>query len=175
MFNHRSDNRSETRLVKPPDSQGPAKWSPSPEKGSTGTKLFKQNGNTDFTGWPWQQGQTGNQRRKIRQPDGCTRPTGIARSQAALANQPRPLLSARAGRSLAESKRLRRMLKDCRCGKCKRLLARIGEMTELQIKCARCGTLNHVRATCPELSPMSDMNAEFSAKNHSTQGNQNVQ
>ncbi|WP_455914070.1 Com family DNA-binding transcriptional regulator [Pseudomonas syringae] len=67
------------------------------------------------------------------------------------------------------------MLKDCRCGKCKRLLARIGEMTELQIKCSRCGTLNHVRATCPELSPMSDMNAEFSAKNHSTQGNQNVQ
>lgn len=54
-------NRSDTGLVKPPDSQGPAKWSPSPDKGSTGSKLFKQDGHTDFTGWPWQQGQTGNQ------------------------------------------------------------------------------------------------------------------
>ncbi|WP_341964602.1 Com family DNA-binding transcriptional regulator [Pseudomonas sp. RC10] len=59
------------------------------------------------------------------------------------------------------------MLKDCRCGKCKRLLARIGEMTELQIKCSRCGTLNHVRAKSPEPSPLSDMNAESSVKNHS--------
>lgn len=57
------------------------------------------------------------------------------------------------------------MLKDCRCGKCKRLLARMGEFTELQIKCTRCGTLNHVKATSLERSPLSDTKAEFSASN----------
>ncbi|WPN60790.1 Com family DNA-binding transcriptional regulator [Pseudomonas sp. P9_31] len=51
------------------------------------------------------------------------------------------------------------MLKDCRCGYCKRLLARMGEYTELQIKCSRCGTLNHVKAASLERSPMSDMSA----------------
>jgi phage FluMu protein Com len=56
------------------------------------------------------------------------------------------------------------MLKDCRCGQCKRLLARVGEYTELQIKCSRCGTLNHEKATSHERSPMSDMKAESSAK-----------
>ncbi|PBP76140.1 Com family DNA-binding transcriptional regulator [Pseudomonas syringae] len=61
------------------------------------------------------------------------------------------------------------MLKDFRCGQCKRLLARAGEKTELQIKCSRCGTLNHVKAPSLELSPLSDMNAESSATNHSTQ------
>ncbi|MCV4284334.1 Com family DNA-binding transcriptional regulator [Pseudomonas capsici] len=51
----------------------------------------------------------------------------------------------------------------------------MGEYTELQIKCSRCGTLNHVkatshepRATSLESSPLSDMNAEFSAINHLT-------
>ncbi|WP_082920386.1 Com family DNA-binding transcriptional regulator [Pseudomonas koreensis] len=48
------------------------------------------------------------------------------------------------------------MLKECRCGKCKRLLARVGEFTELQIKCSRCGTLNHVKAASLEQSPLSD-------------------
>ncbi|WP_248738405.1 Com family DNA-binding transcriptional regulator [Pseudomonas sp. MWU12-2029] len=33
----------------------------------------------------------------------------------------------------------------------------MGEYTELQIKCSRCGTLNHVKATSPERSPVSDM------------------
>ncbi|WP_080397815.1 Com family DNA-binding transcriptional regulator [Pseudomonas syringae] len=51
------------------------------------------------------------------------------------------------------------MLKDFRCGQCKRLLARVGENTELQIKCSRCGTLNHVKAPSHELSPLSDMRA----------------
>ncbi|WP_081499284.1 Com family DNA-binding transcriptional regulator [Pseudomonas sp. GM79] len=51
------------------------------------------------------------------------------------------------------------MLKDCRCGYCKRLLARVGEDTELQIKCSRCGTLNHVKAASLERSPVSDMSA----------------
>lgn len=61
------------------------------------------------------------------------------------------------------------MLKECRCGQCKRLLARVGDYTELQIKCSRCGTLNHVKAASLERSPLSDMNAEFPAHNHSTQ------
>ncbi|MEE4093413.1 Com family DNA-binding transcriptional regulator [Pseudomonas viridiflava] len=61
------------------------------------------------------------------------------------------------------------MLKDFRCGQCKRLLARVGEKTELQIKCSRCGTLNHAKAPSLELSPLSDMKAESSATNHSTQ------
>ncbi|WNC08423.1 Com family DNA-binding transcriptional regulator [Pseudomonas coleopterorum] len=62
------------------------------------------------------------------------------------------------------------MLKDCRCGKCKRLLARMGEFTELQIKCTRCGTLNHVKATSLERSPVSDLDAAFAAiSNQSTQ------
>ncbi|TWD52530.1 LSD1 subclass zinc finger protein [Pseudomonas sp. SJZ131] len=61
------------------------------------------------------------------------------------------------------------MLKDCRCGKCNRLLARTGGFTELQIKCSRCGTLNHVKASSHERSPLSDLKAELSAPNHSTQ------
>ncbi|MEN1649054.1 Com family DNA-binding transcriptional regulator, partial [Pseudomonas aeruginosa] len=55
------------------------------------------------------------------------------------------------------------MLKDFRCGNCKRLLARMGLFTELQIKCSRCGALNHAKATSLELSPLSDTHAEFSA------------
>ncbi|UFH49938.1 Com family DNA-binding transcriptional regulator [Pseudomonas sp. KNUC1026] len=47
------------------------------------------------------------------------------------------------------------MLKDYRCGKCTRLLARVGSFTELQIKCSRCGTLNHVKASSPEQTPPS--------------------
>lgn len=44
------------------------------------------------------------------------------------------------------------MLKDFRCGHCKRLLARMGENAELQIKCSRCGTLNHVKAFGPRVN-----------------------
>ncbi|MHC8340706.1 Com family DNA-binding transcriptional regulator [Pseudomonas sp. HLT2-19-2] len=61
------------------------------------------------------------------------------------------------------------MLKDCRCGHCKRLLARVGEYSELQIKCSRCGTLNHVKAKSLEQSPVSDMSAATVARSiHST-------
>ncbi|MBV4460026.1 Com family DNA-binding transcriptional regulator [Pseudomonas sp. COR58] len=56
------------------------------------------------------------------------------------------------------------MLKDCRCGHCNRLLARMGQCAELQIKCSRCGTLNHVRAASPEPSPVSDMKAAQAAQ-----------
>lgn len=55
------------------------------------------------------------------------------------------------------------MLKDCRCGQCKRLLARVGECTEFQIKCSRCGTLNHVKAASLERSPLSDKEAAHAA------------
>ncbi|MFK7699958.1 Com family DNA-binding transcriptional regulator [Pseudomonas caspiana] len=63
------------------------------------------------------------------------------------------------------------MLKDCRCGKCKRLLARLGGYTELQIKCSRCGTLNHVRAESPESSPLSDQRADSPRNRIDTQIN----
>ncbi|AZC22982.1 MULTISPECIES: Com family DNA-binding transcriptional regulator [Pseudomonas] len=58
------------------------------------------------------------------------------------------------------------MLKECRCGSCKRLLARVGEFTELQIKCSRCGTLNHVKGLNLGRSPSSDMAAQSSAPDH---------
>ncbi|MCF5290385.1 Com family DNA-binding transcriptional regulator [Pseudomonas syringae] len=48
------------------------------------------------------------------------------------------------------------MLKEYGCGQCKKLLARMGDYTELQIKCSRCGTLNHVKAASLELSPLSE-------------------
>ncbi|WP_445179568.1 Com family DNA-binding transcriptional regulator [Pseudomonas sp. McL0111] len=38
------------------------------------------------------------------------------------------------------------MLSDFRCGKCNRLLARINVLVQMQIKCPRCKTLNHVKA-----------------------------
>ncbi|MFV3367549.1 Com family DNA-binding transcriptional regulator [Pseudomonas sp. NY15435] len=48
------------------------------------------------------------------------------------------------------------MLKEVRCGKCGRLLAKVGQLTELQIKCSRCGTLNHQKAeSLPNRAPPS--------------------
>nr|WP_315446055.1 Com family DNA-binding transcriptional regulator [uncultured Pseudomonas sp.] len=47
------------------------------------------------------------------------------------------------------------ILKEYRCGSCTRLLARVGEFHELQIKCSRCGTLNHVKATSLKQAPVS--------------------
>ena len=40
-------------------------------------------------------------------------------------------------------------LPEIRCGACSRKLG-TGQFTLLQIKCPRCGTLNHLRATCPQ-------------------------
>ncbi|NIF27004.1 Com family DNA-binding transcriptional regulator [Pantoea sp. Tr-811] len=39
------------------------------------------------------------------------------------------------------------MLRDIRCGKCNRLLARAAGVNQLQIKCSRCRTMNQVTAT----------------------------
>ncbi|MDO7909364.1 Com family DNA-binding transcriptional regulator [Pseudomonas monteilii] len=47
------------------------------------------------------------------------------------------------------------MLNDYRCGHCGRLLARVGEFTEFQIKCSRCRTLNHAKASSLEPAPSS--------------------
>ncbi|MCE1114162.1 MULTISPECIES: Com family DNA-binding transcriptional regulator [Pseudomonas] len=55
------------------------------------------------------------------------------------------------------------MLKDFRCGNCARLLARTAGFIELQIKCSRCGTLNHAKATSLERSPGSDLPAQPAA------------
>ncbi|QSQ38943.1 Com family DNA-binding transcriptional regulator [Xanthomonas translucens] len=38
------------------------------------------------------------------------------------------------------------MLKNLRCGECARLLCKAGAFDQLQIKCPRCGTLNHLKA-----------------------------
>ncbi len=48
------------------------------------------------------------------------------------------------------------MLKDFRCGKCNRLLARVGEFSQVQIKCARCATLNHLKIENLKSSPLSE-------------------
>lgn len=47
------------------------------------------------------------------------------------------------------------MLKECRCGKCNKLLARVGEFSRIQIKCPRCGTLNHVKTMSLANAPSS--------------------
>ncbi|WP_173084457.1 Com family DNA-binding transcriptional regulator [Fundidesulfovibrio magnetotacticus] len=39
-------------------------------------------------------------------------------------------------------------MREIRCGHCKRLLAK-GSVVEIEIKCPRCQTLNHVRAASP--------------------------
>ncbi|MBD9377023.1 Com family DNA-binding transcriptional regulator [Pseudoxanthomonas sp. PXM05] len=38
------------------------------------------------------------------------------------------------------------MLSNLRCGDCARLLAKAGAFDELQIKCPRCGVVNHLKA-----------------------------
>ncbi|WP_173085163.1 Com family DNA-binding transcriptional regulator [Fundidesulfovibrio magnetotacticus] len=39
-------------------------------------------------------------------------------------------------------------MRDIRCGRCSKLLCK-GSVWELEIKCPRCHTLNHVRAASP--------------------------
>ncbi|RJG46429.1 Com family DNA-binding transcriptional regulator [Mesorhizobium sp. DCY119] len=42
-------------------------------------------------------------------------------------------------------------MKDIRCGKCRALLFRMsGATNEIEIKCRRCGTVNHLRPNEPE-------------------------
>ncbi|WP_318646592.1 Com family DNA-binding transcriptional regulator [Pseudomonas sp. Pdm06] len=49
-------------------------------------------------------------------------------------------------------------MQEIRCGECHRKLATVRSFTELQIKCPRCRTLNHLKAPsllseCPEHLP----------------------
>ena len=46
------------------------------------------------------------------------------------------------------------MLKEVRCS-CGRLLAKVGGGTEIQIKCPRCGVLNHLKAMSLAIAPLS--------------------
>ncbi|KVV01756.1 MULTISPECIES: Com family DNA-binding transcriptional regulator [unclassified Pseudomonas] len=58
------------------------------------------------------------------------------------------------------------MLADFRCAKCNRLLARVGENSQLQIKCSRCATLNAVKTLSLDPSPLSDTRAAIVARQH---------
>ncbi|RMN37674.1 hypothetical protein ALQ64_05561, partial [Pseudomonas cannabina] len=87
-------------------------------------------------------------------PQGSRRTRAFKQRQPVNCDPPNP---AQAGFFIGRStRRPMQMLKDYRCGQCKKLLARIGDYTELQIKCSRCGTLNHVKAVSLESSPLSD-------------------
>jgi len=46
--------------------------------------------------------------------------------------------------------------RECRCGKCEKLLARVGNYTSIQIKCPRCGTLNHLKTESLPSLPLSN-------------------
>ncbi|MCH5278018.1 MAG: Com family DNA-binding transcriptional regulator [Desulfovibrionaceae bacterium] len=48
-------------------------------------------------------------------------------------------------------------LKEIRCGHCNKLLGK-GSAHDLEIKCTRCGTLNHVRDTSPCSEPYEGQN-----------------
>lgn len=60
------------------------------------------------------------------------------------------------------------MLEDVRCGRCGRKLAAVSGYRELQIKCPRCGVLNHLKAaSLPPECPMSiDPDESKDATNH---------
>ncbi|WP_073673012.1 Com family DNA-binding transcriptional regulator [Pseudomonas aeruginosa] len=47
------------------------------------------------------------------------------------------------------------MMQDIRCGQCDRKLAAASGYTEIQIKCPRCRTLNHLKAESLLLPPSS--------------------
>lgn len=47
------------------------------------------------------------------------------------------------------------MLKEIRCGHCRRKLATARGFVELQIKCPRCRTLNHLKAESLLTAPQS--------------------
>ncbi|MED5608583.1 Mu-like prophage protein Com [Pseudomonas delhiensis] len=48
------------------------------------------------------------------------------------------------------------MLRDFRCGNCKKLLARVGDPVNIQVKCPRCRVLNHEKAKSLDAPPLSD-------------------
>lgn len=46
-------------------------------------------------------------------------------------------------------------MQEIRCGHCDRKLAAVKEFTEIQIKCPRCRTLNHLKAKSLLSAPQS--------------------
>jgi len=80
----------------------------------------------------------------------------VTNLQSIPASQPRPPAHARAGRTLAETNKALQMLRDLRCGNCKKLLARVGDPVHIQIKCSRCRALNHEKTKSLDAPPLSD-------------------
>lgn len=60
--------------------------------------------------------------------------------------------------------------KEIRCGHCNKLLGK-GTARDLEIKCPRCGTLNHVRDFSPCSEPSDGLNGAFYADSEKEIGN----
>lgn len=60
--------------------------------------------------------------------------------------------------------------KEIRCGHCNKLLGK-GTARDLEIKCPRCGTLNHVRDMIPCSEPCDGLNGAFYADSEKEIGN----
>jgi phage FluMu protein Com len=56
-------------------------------------------------------------------------------------------------------------MKEVRCGQCSKLLA-LANFIELQIKCSRCRTLNHMKATEPPKIAESAFNGGTNVTTH---------
>ncbi|MHA7882744.1 Com family DNA-binding transcriptional regulator [Nitratireductor sp. OM-1] len=67
-------------------------------------------------------------------------------------------------------------MKDVRCGRCRALLFRANnDRSEIEIKCRRCGTINHLRPAEPEPErqerpPRESSCGSISPRNASTAG-----
>lgn len=60
--------------------------------------------------------------------------------------------------------------KEIRCGHCNKLLGK-GTAHDLEIKCPRCGTLNHLRDMIPGSEPSDGLNGAFYADSEKEIGN----
>ena len=60
--------------------------------------------------------------------------------------------------------------KEIRCGHCNKLLGK-GTARDLEIKCPRCGTLNHLRDMIPRSEPSDGLNGAFYADSEKEIGN----
>lgn len=82
--------------------------------------------------------------REAPEPDAGTSGPGADKQQYLQAGQGHPL-SREPGKPRPNEKALQ-TVKQIRCVTCRRLLAMAGTFDELQIKCPRCGALNHLKA-----------------------------
>ena len=60
--------------------------------------------------------------------------------------------------------------KEIRCGHCNKLLGK-GNARDMEIKCPRCGTLNHLRDTIPGSEPPDGQNGALYADSEKEIGN----